>query len=197
MIIGLSGYSGSGKDTAADVLVEQCGFVKVAFADKLRSALYTLNPIVVADQEHHGMLPVNYSGPVYRRLSSIIDEYGWDGYKKSPFSNEIRKLIQTFGTDIGRDMIGENVWVNATLESLPESGDIVITDIRFENEMNAVLSMPNSTVWRVVRPGSGPVNNHVSETSLDTKHFEVVLYNDGDIEEFRNNVYRTYLACEF
>ena len=38
MIIGLTGYKGSGKDTAASHLVEKYGFTRVAFADKLKKS---------------------------------------------------------------------------------------------------------------------------------------------------------------
>jgi hypothetical protein len=36
IIVGISGFAGSGKDTVADFLAEECGFVKVAFADPLK-----------------------------------------------------------------------------------------------------------------------------------------------------------------
>ena len=45
-IIGLSGFARSGKDEAAKVLVEEFGFKRVGFADKLREVLYALNPLV-------------------------------------------------------------------------------------------------------------------------------------------------------
>ena len=47
MIVGFSGYARCGKDTAADHLVEHYGFEHRGFADKLREALYALNPIIV------------------------------------------------------------------------------------------------------------------------------------------------------
>jgi dephospho-CoA kinase len=45
-LIGLSGYARSGKDEAAKVLIEEFGFKRIAFADKLRDFLYALDPIV-------------------------------------------------------------------------------------------------------------------------------------------------------
>ena len=38
MIVGITGLAGSGKDTAADFLVKNHGFVKVALADVLKRA---------------------------------------------------------------------------------------------------------------------------------------------------------------
>ncbi len=45
MIIGLTGYAQSGKDTVANILVERYGFTRVAFADKIREFLYETNPM--------------------------------------------------------------------------------------------------------------------------------------------------------
>jgi dephospho-CoA kinase len=58
MIIGLSGYSRSGKDEVAKILVEDYGFTRIAFADKIRELLYEMNPIV--DTHYH--------------LKSLVDE---------------------------------------------------------------------------------------------------------------------------
>ena len=44
MIVGLSGYARSGKDTIADYLVENHGFIKLSFATPMRQALYNLDP---------------------------------------------------------------------------------------------------------------------------------------------------------
>jgi dephospho-CoA kinase len=40
MIIGLTGYAQSGKDTVANILVENYGYQRVAFADPIRALLY-------------------------------------------------------------------------------------------------------------------------------------------------------------
>jgi hypothetical protein len=46
MIIGLSGYARSGKDTVAELLVLNYGFKRMAFADGIRESLIALNPIL-------------------------------------------------------------------------------------------------------------------------------------------------------
>ena len=49
MIIGLSGYAQVGKDTVAQILVEEYGYSRIGFADIIRNACYRLNPIVTLE----------------------------------------------------------------------------------------------------------------------------------------------------
>ena len=46
MIIGLTGYAQSGKDSVADILVKNYGYTRIAFADPIRKLLYETNPAV-------------------------------------------------------------------------------------------------------------------------------------------------------
>lgn len=188
-IIGLSGFARSGKDEAAKVLVEEFGFTRIAFADKLREVLYALDPIVVADSRHHGPVPEpDYSGTAYRRLQDIINTYGWDGYKTSPFSNDIRRLLQRLGTEAGREVLGTNIWVDSTLNNLDPNGSYVVTDARFYNEFDAIRSR-GGVIWRVERKGLGPLNDHASEMeAVGYPHFELTILNDGTVEEYHSKV---------
>lgn len=160
-IIGLSGYAQSGKDTVGKYLIEKYGFKRISFADKLREVLYAQNPIVVCDVDSQ------------RRVQDVVDYYGWEA-AKSTFV-EIRQLLQALGTEAGRKVLGENVWVEAALRDLPD-GNYVVTDVRFPNEAEAVHEL-----WRVVRPGYGPINDHPSETALDNFVFDRIIRNDSTL----------------
>jgi hypothetical protein len=193
-IIGLSGYARSGKDTAAAVLVEEFGFTRVAFADKLREVLYALDPIITADIEHHGMFGLHNSpDSVYGRLANVIDQFGWNGYKESPWSDEIRRLLQRLGTEAGRQTLWDSIWVDAALTGHDDDAKLVVTDVRFPNEAQAI-SEKDGQLWRVERTGVGPANSHASETSLDNWLFHRHLNNTGTLEEFRQLVRETYRA---
>jgi hypothetical protein len=177
LIIGLSGYARAGKDTTADILVKEYGFAKVAFADKLREALYALNPVIRYDKNDFG----SYK---YWRLQEVINECGWDGYKETRFNDEIRGLLQRMGTEVGRETIGQNTWVNAVLNEYKKDGikrDYVIPDCRFWNEATAIVD-EGGEIWRVHRPGVGPANSHNSETELDDYNFHVYLHNDSTVD---------------
>lgn len=174
MIVGLSGYARVGKDTVADILVKEFGFKKVAFADKLREFLYTLDPVVLWDPN---VEPIPYI-PSYMPLRWIIDEHGWDGYKDTGWALHIRQYLQRLGTECGRELIDDNIWVNAAFGE-GNGQDIVIPDTRFFNEATAIKAR-KGVVFRVERPGVGPINNHPSETALDRWNFDGIIHNDRD-----------------
>jgi hypothetical protein len=176
MIIGLSGYARTGKDTVADILVEEAGFTRLAFADKLREALYALDPMIQPD-----------GGSLFCSLQQVIDRYGWDGVKETSFGPEVRRLLQRMGTEVGRNLLGENIWVNAATDELNVDGNYVFTDCRFLNEANHILFL-GGEVWRVNRPGVGPMNDHISEVGLDNFGFHRVINNDGSLEDLKEKV---------
>ena len=164
MIIGLSGYAQSGKDTVAEILVEEYGYTRVAFADIIKQAVYLLDPIV------------NVSG---MRLRYFVDQNGWDEAKHLP---EVRRLLQVMGSEVGRDLIDPSVWVEPTMSGLNKNDKVVITDVRFPNEYEAIR-WAFGEIWRIERPGCLPVNNHYSEIALDHWKFDRVIENSGGIPD--------------
>ncbi len=185
MIVGLSGYARAGKSEAASALVQD-GWELVAFADKLREFLYILNPIV--------------EGRMWISLQEVIDSHGWEGYKDTELSDEIRRLIQTVGTNCGRDLLGDNVWVDATLKSYDgmgksdliywkrkERANWIVHDVRFPNEAEAIKNRGGKII-RISRPGVGPVNGHISETALDDYPWDHVIENDSTVESLHHKV---------
>jgi hypothetical protein len=181
MIIGLSGYARSGKDEAA-IALQQLGFHRVAFADKLREVLYQLNPLVSPTPEGYFVSPKT---PM--RLQDVIGEWGWGGYKESVHSDEIRRLLQRLGTEAGRQTLWDSIWVDAAFAGAPEGLTIVVTDCRFPNEAQAIKDK-GGEVWRIEREGVGPANSHASETGLDDWKFDVVIGNDGTLEDYHGIV---------
>lgn len=172
MIIGLSGVARSGKDTVADHLVENYGFRKVSFADPIREALYRLNPEI--DVDGYDM-----------RLKAAVDLMGWEQLKD--ISTGVRGLMQRMGTEVGREMFGENIWVDTALKSIAPGEKIVITDVRFPNEADAIQAT-GGKLWRVERSGVGPANEHASESALDHYEFPTKLANDGTLEDLWKKV---------
>lgn len=114
----------------------------------------------------------------------------------------IRMFLQKLGTEAMRDGLHTNVWVNALFADYKEEfiskgiggfhdprpsyksigfPNWIITDMRFPNEMEAVVEKNGITI-RVNRPGISLLD-HPSETSLDTAEFDYTIVNDSTIED--------------
>jgi hypothetical protein len=176
VIIGLSGYSRSGKDEVAKILVEEYGFTRVAFADKIRELLYEMNPIV----------------DTHYRLQSLVDAYGWDEVKRRP---QVREMLQDLGVG-ARTLFENNFWINQALNPhiydhpiVGVNKNIVITDVRFTNEADIINAL-GGQVWRIKRPGVEAVNGHVSEHDLDGYKVKMILKNEGTLDDLRELVRR-------
>lgn len=160
-VIGVSGTARVGKDTVADYMVANHGYTKMSFADPMREALVKLDPLI------------NVGGYV-SPLSSAVENIGWEELKS--LSPDIRPLLQRFGTEVGRNMFGENFWVDAAINRIPDGGKVVFADVRFPNEADAVKAL-GGEVWRVEREGYGPANEHISEHALDDYLFDSLIKN--------------------
>ena len=172
MIIGLTGYAQSGKDTVAKILVENYGYTRVAFADKIREFLYDMNPMVdnIAFE------------PIF--LRDRVDRDGWEMAKKNP---HVRRALQNAGV-AARKTFGEDFWVNEVLKTIDPADNIVITDVRFTNEAEAIKLISQFTgvesqVWRIKRIGVDAVNAHVSESQMDDYPVDQIFTNNGSIED--------------
>lgn len=167
MIIGLTGYARSGKDTVANILVSNYGYTRVAFADPIREILLAINPILESGH----------------RLSSMVEDYGWDIAKANP---EVRRLLQTLGVG-ARTTLDKDIWITKALRTLSNGGNYVVTDVRFENEATMLKSL-GGQLWRIKRTGIVAYNRHVSETEMDSYKVDQIFTNNGTIEDLELTV---------
>lgn len=164
--IGLTGLARAGKDTVADHLVAEHGFIKLSLAGPLKKMLRTLNPILGYELEEVEIQ--KFGGEVLRQAVNVrtirlldlahLDE---EEIKASPYADEYRRLLQVLGTDCIRS-VDPDFWVNAMEKDLREGGydRVVFNDIRFPNEGALVENLADRTrgaqygeLWGVHRPG--------------------------------------------
>ena len=130
----------------------------MGFADRMKELLLVLDPLVYTRRD----------GLVQHRLSDLVKAEGWDEAKADP---EVRRLMQVFGTEVGREGLGEDVWVEALAKSTKgfygNERKIVIPDMRCSNEAAFVRSM-HGEVWGVDRPDfdNGVGVAHASERDI-------------------------------
>jgi hypothetical protein len=170
MIIGLSGYAQSGKDTVANILVEKHGYTRVAFADPIRKLLYEMDPLI---PKGYGEGVINY------RLQDLVDSYGWDKAKVE--FPEVRRLLQELGVG-ARKLFGDTFWINEALYHVAPDDKVVVSDVRFENEAQWIQEFKGQ-IWRVKRMGTSAVNDHVSESDLDGYPVDQIFLNNGSVED--------------
>jgi len=179
MIIGFAGAAGSGKDTAAQALIERLGFKKASFAKPLKDTIDYLF-----------------------RWESDWDSLEW---KETPnvngFGHTPRHIAQTLGTDWGRNMISKDLWVALALAQLPNEGNHVFTDVRFPNEAAAVREAGGVIIFvRCVDRETGTASHdHESEAWLEWLYHYAdcdIAAQFGQIEELQEaavNVAENYI----
>ena len=152
----------------AEMLCLNYGFKRISFALPMRDAIYTLHPWIGSNIT----------------VVDLVFEYGWDVAKANP---EVRRLLQVFGTEVGRELFGERFWIDQAFKRAEEYQRVVFSDVRFPNEAKAILQR-SGDMWRVNRHNHLAVNAHKSEHAMDNFMFKHVLYNDGTIDELLSEV---------
>jgi hypothetical protein len=180
MIIGLVGFIGSGKGTVGDTLVREHGYHQFAFADALKDAVAQ---IFVWPR---GLLEGDSNAS--RAFRERVDPW-WSykfGYEVTP-----RLILQKFGTEACREGIADNIWIAALEKRIQGYDDVVITDVRFPNEINFVRSV-GGLIVRVKRgedPSKEEISRmHISETAWNDYDPDFVIHNEGTIDDLKENV---------
>ena len=200
MIIGMMGYMGAGKDTVADILVEEQGFTKLSFADSLKDVV---SSVFGWDRDL-----VEGSTPESREFRDEVDEWWSSELGIEDFTP--RKALQLIGTDLFREKFNGDIWVKNTIRRATLYENVIIADIRFVNEANLVLEN-QGTLVRITK-GMYPIWHDVAQRAMsgDTSSLEYMkthyagvhrsewdcinvnshyhLRNDGTIEELKAQV---------
>lgn len=176
VIIGILGKAGSGKSTLAAHLVNRHGATAVSYADPLRAMASAINPIVSAEPSGFSDEP---GVVVVRRYNDVVASHGYAAAKA--LFPEVRSFLQVLGTEGGRDVLGQNVWVDAAMKTISAmTGTVVVADVRFLNEAEAIIEN-NGFLVRVIRPGLTSLDAHRSETQLDDYPTTYTVHNSTTI----------------
>ena len=124
--------------------------------------------------------------PFAKGVKDVALYMGWDGKKDIAG----RRLLQLLGTECGRECIDNNIWVNRwSLEVSKDDCDILVTDdIRFMNELEAVMELNGMTLQISGRTTADTPSNHCSEDGLDADYFDYYISNNGDLPAFHGHV---------
>ena len=150
LVISLSGFKGSGKDTAALIMQSKMPFEGLSFAAPLKEALAAMFgwPRELLDG----------TTPESRQWRETPDIYWSDqfGHTVTP-----RFTLQHFGTDVVRQHMLDNFWIAAVQKQIQNShNNIIVTDARFPNELDMVRKLGGITVR--IKRGAEPWWYHPS-----------------------------------
>jgi len=199
MIIGFVGFIGSGKDTAADYLVNFHGFRRDSFANTLKDAVacvFGWDRVLLEGRTKEA-----------REWREQIDPW-WAERLNMPNLTP-RLMLQLWGTEVCRNGFHDDIWIASLENKMRKTGDnIVISDVRFPNEIKAIHNAGGIVVrikrgddpnWYndAVSANAGPNGNaswsiskhrleklsiHASETAWVGGSIDHTVYNDTTID---------------
>ena len=203
MIIGFVGFIGSGKDTAADYLVNFHGFRRDSFANTLKDAVAAV---------------FGWDRTLLEGRTKEARE--WREQKDEWWSTRLgrditpRWILQYWGTEVCRNGFHDDIWIASLENKMRKTTDnIVISDVRFPNEIKAIHNAGGIVVrikrgedpeWYndAVNMNSGPTNMswaiskarmeqrkiHASETAWVGGKIDTVVYNDTTIDDLYSQI---------
>ena len=199
MIIGFVGFIGSGKDTAADYLVNFHGFRRDSFANTLKdavAAVFGWDRTLLEGRTKEA-----------REWREQVDPW-WSERLNMPHLTP-RWILQYWGTEVCRQGFHDDIWIASVENKMRKTADnIVISDVRFPNEIKAIHNAGGKVIW--VQRGELPswhimatkANNgdmfaaeklkalgvHASETAWVGKDIDFTVSNNGSIDDLFNQI---------
>lgn len=207
MLISFSGEKFAGKDSAAEALISRHGFKRIGLADKLKEIMATVTGTPLEDMHNPDKKELLFEKPLkitkehIETLISILHRDGFDitkdiGARLYGFVGtqmvSIRNLLQFFGTDVMRNCVADDIWLNYASKFISGSDNYVITDSRFANERK-YLKERGATLILVKRQGLEGGDKHISENQLGTdEDYDVIVNNDSTRSALQSDVAMWY-----
>lgn len=190
MIVGICGFQSSGKDTVADILVKNHGFVKLSFA----SALKDIVAIIFgwSRDKLEGLTPED------RQWREEIDPK-WAKSLNIPVLTP-RYVLQHLATDVFRNHFHPDIWTKIVENQLSLYENVVISDCRFANEI-AMLQNSGGTIIQVHRNLPHWFEKYANRENVEEANLphcselewircphDYVITNDGSISDLQNKI---------
>jgi hypothetical protein len=198
MIIGFVGFIGSGKDTAADYLVNFYGFRRDSFANTLKDAVacvFGWDRTLLEGRTKEA-----------REWREQVDPW-WAERLNMPNLTP-RWILQYWGTDVCRNHFHDDIWIASLENKMRKTTDnIVISDVRFPNEIKAIHNAggivvrikrgpepewyqdatnmnqgPQNMSWLISKTKMEKLGIHASETAWVGCNIDHIVYNDTTID---------------
>jgi hypothetical protein len=197
MLVGLLGFIGSGKGTAGTIL-NDFNFESISFAGAVKDVTAVMfgwpRNLLEGDTD---------ASRTWREKEDLF----WSKRMNKPFTP--RLALQLMGTEVGRGVFCSNFWVDRLEASINKNKNYVITDVRFQNEIDFVHKQGGVVIeiQRGVKPhwydiaaqanhGSSKaesfmkdnVKMHESEWRWIGGGIDYVIDNDGTVDELKEKL---------
>ena len=168
-LIGLCGFARSGKNSFSDFIID------------LRT------------EEKADLLKVMSTSFAYA-LREDLDAFLLDKLNISAFTEDekekeiIRPMLITWGTDVMRDKIDKNHWINKIQEEVNNNRkkqiSSIITDVRFGNELEWIRKNQGITIF-IERENIGPKNDDERNHTLPLRDKCDLIFKWSELDEFQ------------
>lgn len=157
---------------------------------------------------------MRFAGPLKRMVRQLLMEAGVDapseyvdGDRKEeeipgfPFDANARHLMQTLGTEWGREIVDKNIWRDLTMERAKTKREeglfVMIDDARFPNEVEAIREA-GGIIIRVQRDGHewDNADEHASEGAIASISPDYVVENDRSLSDLKESADRLLANIE-
>lgn len=216
-IIAISAWAKSGKDTAAERLISNFNFKRIAFADPLKVNVARDFDIELADTHDQSKkekpilsMRVDPKDDFSKNVCEfMIKEFRFeDGARPEAFIYEKGSFYGTRGSGYPEPVYwniralcilegstkrtaDSDYWVSRAIKKAPDGGQYVVADLRYKSELSALkmaLNPEDNLITVRINRFLTTESSDPSERDLDNAEFDIVINNKGTLEEFLSKV---------
>lgn len=168
ILVGIAGPARSGKNEVAKYLQKYHAFHEDSFAAPIRKCLMDILGLPFEKYEEVKQAPQAVFG-----------------------GKTCREFMQKMGTEFGREMIYDNIWVDSCIVRMSAFERAAISDVRFDNEANAIRER-GGYIIHVDRPSIRIEQSaHVSEKGIDPSLIDFSILNDQSLDNLYAQIEKT------
>lgn len=186
LVLALSGWRGSGKDTVASHLCSEYNFKQLSFAAKLKDLVASVYHVPREDLDNPSRkemplesYPVIPSDPftetVHHLLRNELQSGYWTPRALCILEGSVKRSVHS------------NYWIKSVIHEIVENPALnyVISDMRYQSEADTLkLFIPEIQMIRVERFDTIETTDP-SERNLDTYEFDHIIQNKQDMATLR------------
>ena len=162
-IIAFAGKKGSGKDTAARLLISSYGYKRIAFADSLKNICKLVYTVTEDELNDRYLKDLKLSRYPFKSPRTLM--------------KETADALKTVCPDI---------FLKLWLRAAEPYDKIVVPDLRLRDELNLLTGF-NAQFLRILRPNVDNTDTHASEIELDGIDLPEID-NNGTVEDLENAI---------